>query len=463
MMDSDRSYHLVIVGGGVAGWTAARRAQELGADVAVLERTHAGFGFGNGRLSGGAFHAAYMDPKSDPGDLLDAILADAGGYARRDLAEAWANNVGRAFEFLGKEGATFAPGGNEEYMQHVLMPPREAVIGRNFAGSGPDRLLTKMWTTFLENGGTFLAGHRAIQLDCTDGVVTGVYAKAPRGTVRVAGQAVLLADGGFQGNPEMVARYITTDYKLRGSPHDTGDALRMGLDIGAVAVNMEWFYGAPLCRDALNDDRLWPYPTPSGVIAEGLLVDAYGERFVDEGTPPELIADAIAKSRTPGHCWAIFDGDTWETTGREGGASINPTLGECGGTILSAPDVQQLAVKTGLPLGTLRATMEAFHRFSTTGAEMKPRKTGRATPFTSTTLYALPVIAGITFAMGGLLVDAHARVMHRDGAPIKGLYAAGGSMGGLQGGPQSKGYAGGWSEATTFGLLAAEHAIAHHA
>ena len=37
------------------------------------------------------------------------------------------------------------------------------------------------------------------------------------------------------------------------------------------------------------------------------------------------------------------------------------------------------------------------------------------------------------------------------------LYAAGGTMGGLQGGPRI-GVAGGWSEATTFGLLAAEHA-----
>ena len=92
--------------GGVAGWTAARRAQELGADVAVLERTHAGFGFGNGRLSGGVFHAAYMDPTSDPNELLRAaILESSGGHARPELAKAWAMNVGRAFEFLEKEGA----------------------------------------------------------------------------------------------------------------------------------------------------------------------------------------------------------------------------------------------------------------------------------------------------------------------------------------------------------------------
>jgi fumarate reductase flavoprotein subunit len=450
---------MVIVGGGVAGWTAARRAQQLGADVAVLEKTHAGFGFGNGRLSGGVFHAAYKDPKSDPNELFKAITANADGHSRPDLAQVWADNVGRAFEFLESEGADFAPGGPEEYMQNVLMPPREPVIGRVFAGSGPDRMLTKMWETFLEQGGTFLPSHRAIDLDSEDGVITGVIARTPRGPIRIAGNAVLLADGGFQGNPELVKTYITGAYKLRGSPHDTGDALRMGLAHGAVAVNMEWFYGAPLCRDALNDDRLWPYPTPSGVIANGLLVDAFGRRFVDESLSPDLIVDVIAKSRTPGDCWAIFDEEVWETVGREGGAPINPTLVESGGTVYSAPTVAGLAEQTGLPEVGLTHSLDAFNRFCATGAEMDPPRGGRSVAFASSTMYALPVIAGITFAMGDLLVDDRARVMHRDGSPIRGLYAAGGSMGGLQGGPQSKGYTGGWSEASTFGLLAAEHAV----
>ena len=246
-----------------------------------------------------------------------------------------------------------------------------------------------------------------------DGVITGVYVETPRGPVHIAGKAVLLADGGFQGNPEMVTTYITNAYKLRGSPHDTGDALRMGLAHGAVAVNMEWFYGAPLCRDALNDDRLWPYPTPSGLIANGLLVDAYGHRFVDEALSPDLLADVIAKSRTPGDCWVIFDEETWETIGREGGAPINPTLVESGGTVYSAPTVAGLADETGLPEAALLETLEAFNQLCATGAEMDPPKSGRSTPFASTTMYALPVIAGITFAMGGLLVDDRARVMHR--------------------------------------------------
>ena len=147
--------------------------------------------------------------------------------------------------------------------------------------------------------------------------------------------------------------------------------------------------------------------------------------------------------------------------GREGGASINPTLVESGGTIVSAPDEQHLAARTGLPAEESARTLESFERFCDHGEAMTPPKTGRSRRFTSTTLYALGVIAGITFAMGGLLVDPDGRVMHKDGSPITGLYAAGGSMGGLQGGPMSKGYTGGWSEATTFGLLAAEHAVRH--
>jgi succinate dehydrogenase/fumarate reductase flavoprotein subunit len=69
----------------------------------------------------------------------------------------------------------------------------------------------------------------------------------------------------------------------------------------------------------------------------------------------------------------------------------------------------------------------------------------------------LAIITGVTFTMGGLLVNAHAQVLDEQEHPIPALYAAGGTMGGLQGGPRN-GYSGGWLEATTFGLLAAEHA-----
>jgi fumarate reductase flavoprotein subunit len=57
--------------------------------------------------------------------------------------------------------------------------------------------------------------------------------------------------------------------------------------------------------------------------------------------------------------------------------------------------------------------------------------------------------------MGGVAVDENARVQHRSGAAIPGLYAAGGTIGGLEGGPVT-GYSGGLAKALVFGKLAGE-------
>jgi fumarate reductase flavoprotein subunit len=60
--------------------------------------------------------------------------------------------------------------------------------------------------------------------------------------------------------------------------------------------------------------------------------------------------------------------------------------------------------------------------------------------------------------MGGLRIDASARVLDRDKKPIRYLYAAGNSAGGFEGGP-TIGYIGGLMRALVFGLIAAEDIV----
>ena len=67
----------------------------------------------------------------------------------------------------------------------------------------------------------------------------------------------------------------------------------------------------------------------------------------------------------------------------------------------------------------------------------------------------MPLCAGISYTMGGLAIDANSRVIHHDGYPIPGLYAAGASTGGLEGGMYS-GYVGGLAKAFLCGLKAAD-------
>jgi fumarate reductase flavoprotein subunit len=442
-------FDLVIVGAGVAGLTAARRAQQLGVEPVILERFDDGPGFGNGRLSGGWFHAAMMDPDlRRPDELYEAVIERTDGFGRPELARVWADNVARALEFLRSEGGNFGVlDPRDESMHNVLMPPREPVIGRPWEEKGPDNLLTSMWRAFVESGGAYRPGHRAVRLETSGGAVVGAWADTDAGSVLTPGRSVLLCDGGFQGNADLVARYITPHYKLRGSSLDTGDGLRMGMQVGAKCVNMEWFYGYPLCADSLRDDRLWPYPGPNALMAAGVVVDGGGRRFVDETSGGEVMANAIARCGTPDACWAVFDERIWQREGRLGDVPVNPTLADVGGTILSASDLPELAGRMDVPATALVDSVQAPDR---------PPRSGGPPAVAVAPFMAIPVVAGITFTMGGLLVNRYGQVLSDNEEPIAGLYAAGGTMGGLQGGPRI-GVAGGWSEASTFGLLAAEH------
>ena len=78
----------------------------------------------------------------------------------------------------------------------------------------------------------------------------------------------------------------------------------------------------------------------------------------------------------------------------------------------------------------------------------------KAWPIKTAPFYAMPICAAITNTMGGIVVDGDARVLDLDDKPIAGLYAAGSTVGGLDGGPHA-GYVGGLIKAT-IGLRAAE-------
>ncbi len=64
---------------------------------------------------------------------------------------------------------------------------------------------------------------------------------------------------------------------------------------------------------------------------------------------------------------------------------------------------------------------------STIGLE--PRKSNWARPIDKAPFLAFPVISANVFTFGGLKTDRDARVLDLDGEPIKGLYAAGETMG----------------------------------
>jgi fumarate reductase flavoprotein subunit len=117
-----------------------------------------------------------------------------------------------------------------------------------------------------------------------------------------------------------------------------------------------------------------------------------------------------------------------------------------------------LATQAGLPPDRLQQTLDSFNSFCRDGTQIDPPRSARAKPVETPPFHAVPVIPGYFFTMGGVLVNGHGQVLDEQEQPIAGLYAAGGTMGGLMGGPRD-GYAGGWCEAATFGTLSVEHAM----
>jgi fumarate reductase flavoprotein subunit len=85
-----------------------------------------------------------------------------------------------------------------------------------------------------------------------------------------------------------------------------------------------------------------------------------------------------------------------------------------------------------------------------------PRRSDRyrAWPIRTAPFYALPICAAITNTMGGIVVDGDGAVLDERDTPLPGLFAAGSTIGGLDGGPNA-GYVGGLIKAT-IALRAAE-------
>src|SRR5262249_56501700 len=167
----------------------------------------------------------------------------------------------------------------------------------------------------LNLGGSYLSGSEGVRLIVENGRVTGLIAKQNGAEIELRAVATILATGGFSANPELVKKYIGADAdrcKLRGSKQDTGDGLRMALAVGAKTVNLQYFYGHLIAREALTDDRFWPYPRLDSFVDEGILIDRNGNRFVDEGRGDVAVANELARSGDPTSAALIFDCASWD-------------------------------------------------------------------------------------------------------------------------------------------------------
>jgi fumarate reductase flavoprotein subunit len=462
-MASRTDWDVVVVGGGLGGLSTASRAAQLGLKAAVLERGTETQYLCNSRFSGGILHISQHNVQEPAEHLVQVIQEATLDECDPALARALAQDGRRAVAWLRDEGAKFIRVGQIVWQQHVLAPPRPITPGLDWKGRGPDVTLRTLEANLVQRGGAVLRGTAARALMEVAGRCVGVEAERERQVIQFGAKAVVIADGGYQANFDLIGKHITPapeKLKQRGAATGVGDGLRMAQSLGAAVTRLDAFYGHMLSRDSFHNDKVWPYPQLDELGTAGIVIDARGERFTDEGMGGVYVANMIARLPDPLSTWAVFDDAVWNGPGKGARIPANPNLVKAGGTVHEARTLAALAEIMGVPAERFELTVSGYNQALAAGElqSLVPRRTSTriaAMPVAKPPFYAVPLCAGITYTMGGIAIDPDARVLRAGGGSIDGLYAVGTATGGLEGG-SGVGYVGGLIKATTFGIRAAE-------
>lgn len=465
-MSVPNKYDVAIVGGGIAGLTSGVRLAERGMRVIVLEKGEAERYPCNTRWSGGVFHICFQRIYEDETKLVDAITSKTQGAANPEIARAVAHDGRAAVDWLKSKGVRFIRGGSEAWRESTLAPPLPAKPGLNWEGRGGDVLLRTLEAAFKKAGGTLVRGARATRLRMEGGHCTGVEVEQGGRAACVQASTVILCDGGFHANQALLREFITATpekVKQRNASTGTGDGLTMAREVGARIVGMDNFYGHLLAQEAMQNDALWPFPIVDDICTAGIVVDG-GSRFVDEGLGGVYMANQVARRADPLAAVTIFDERIWNGPARQHLLPANPNLVSAGATLLRAESLNSLAAQLGFAPGVLESTVAQYNAALESGnaASLEtPRTTSviKAYPISEGPFYALRLAAGITFTMGGIATDDVGRVLDESNTVIPGLYAAGCTTGGLEGGPHSA-YVGGLAKSSAMALRASDHIAA---
>ncbi|HEY2792426.1 MAG TPA: FAD-dependent tricarballylate dehydrogenase TcuA, partial [Micromonosporaceae bacterium] len=307
-MSDFRKRRVVVVGGGNAALCAALAAAEGGAEVTLLERAPVAKRGGNSAFTAGAMRVAYSgvdDIRKLSPDLSDEQVAitDFGVYDE----QAFFNDIARVSHFRAD------PALAETLVSRsfdTLMWMREAgvrfgpIYGRQAfsvdgrftfwggltieaIGGGPG-LVDGLNRAIERHGVRVEYGARGTELIADATGVHGIVARQGRTDLVIECDAVVLACGGFQSNPEWRTRYLGPGWdlaKVRGTQYNTGDGIRMALEIGAASAGhwsgchaVAWDLNAPEFGDLAVGDGFQKHSYPFGIV-----VNSDGHRFMDEG------------------------------------------------------------------------------------------------------------------------------------------------------------------------------------
>ncbi len=462
---------VVVVGSGNAAFCAGIAALEHGASVRMLEKAPEAELGGNSRYTAGAMRFAYAS-RADLEPLLttcdDARLAraDFGAYPeekfRRDLAsfgggrpltepqEALVAHSLEAVRWMAGHGVAFEPIWSRQAFERDGRLVFWGGLTLCARGEG-EGLIGALRRRYEELGGELRTACEARSLVTrADGAVCG--ARVVEGGVEreIPAQSVVLACGGFEANAGLRAEHLGEAWrnaKVRGTPHNDGAGIEMAVAAGAARAGH--YRG---CHAVPMDLHMPNYGNPAIPHLErknyrkisyafGVMLNAHGRRFVDEGADFRNYTYAqygrAVLEQPGGFAYQVFDDQVRHLLYEEYRTADASFVEEA----TLAELTEQL---DGVDAAAALEELERFNASVRSDLAFDPtRKDGRATrgvsPPKSNWALALeqppfrayPVTCGVTFTYGGLRVSTLGRVERADGVRVPGLFACGELVGDL--------------------------------
>ena len=458
-------YDVIVVGSGNAALCAGIAACERGAKVLMLEKADEALSGGNTKYTAGAMRFAYADgaallplianpddprlPNTDFGCYdetafgADLLKFNDGEPLSREQ-EILVNESYATLRWLGEIGVKFEPIFSRQSFEkdgkHVFWGG--LTLAAHNEGVG---LFDQELAAFRRLGGAIRYESGVTGLLTEDDRVTGVRV----GDETIAANAVVLACGGFESNDDMRAALMGEEWraaKVRGTPHNMGEGLVMAKGLGAASHGV---YGG--CHATPMDLHMAPFGNLDIDPGErknyrkicyflGAMLNAKGERFVDEGADFRNYTYAQygrAVLEQPDHkAWQFFDDKVKDLLYAEysfhdahyvEADTLEALIGQLDGID------QDAAVAT---LAAFNEAVDETTPFDPTikdgkSANLPLPKTHWAQKLDTPPFRAYPVTGGITFTYGGVRVDDDGAVLREDGSAIAGLHACGEMVGGV--------------------------------
>lgn len=430
------SIDLLVIGGGMAGLSAAAYASRHGANVVLVEKAP--------EVGGSAAYARFIHTPPTV-EVMQEVNPDGDPKLTRRLVEGLAGGL--------------------EWVRSLDVHVADPIPILGYSRGCPTDMAAYLHACqqIVRKHGELLTNAATQRLLVEDGAVTGAVVRTPSGDRTIHARSTLLATGGFGGDPELRARHIhpqARDLTLRANRYSTGDGLRLAQPAGAAfGPSGAGFYGHLIPSKVAYTN---PYEFVELTFyhgEHGIIVNLDGQRFCDETLGDHLSALEVLEQRE-GRALMITDKRVhaqWMMTPYVKGAEVNDKFRlayERGARAAIAEEIDEfeaLPEEWGYPGAVVRDTLKAFNE--------SPARARDSDALLDPPYYVIEVIPAITHTYAGLAIDEHARVLDERGEPIPGLLAAGADAGGIT----RRAYTGGLAQGLVFGLQAARTAAAQPA